>query len=94
MKAAQNLPRRKPASVRSDQTVRVKFVSARSLVVPVTVAGAFNNRDARQVSLKQAAGGAWKHVTPRLADRNEFVNLQGSTVNASTQQGGKIERTA
>jgi nuclear transport factor 2 (NTF2) superfamily protein len=48
------------------------------------VAGAFNNRDASQMSLKQAAGGEWKNVTPRLTGRNEFVNLQSSTVNAPT----------
>lgn len=78
----------------AEQRIRVKFVSVRSQIVPVRVAGAFNNRDASQMSLKQVADGAWKNVIPRLNGRNEFVNLQGSTVNASTQQGGKIERTA
>ena len=66
------------------QTIRVKFVSARSHIVPVRVAGAFNDRDARQVSLKQAARGGLKRVASRLTGRNEFVNLQSSIVNAAT----------
>jgi hypothetical protein len=68
----------------AEQTIRVRFVSARSQIVPVRVKGAFNNRDASQMSLKQVADGAWINVTPRLAGRNEFVNLQSSTVNTST----------
>ena len=67
----------------AEQTIRVKFVSVRSQIIPVRVAGDFNNRDASQVSLKQTASGALKSVASPLAGRNDLAELQCIRVSIS-----------